>query len=206
MQKIALALLLAFAACDSTPKDAAGWAKAAGDKSKAQEKIEAVKQSRKAPGDKKAAVPYLAALLKDAPKVRTEAAIALAEIKDPSAAQPLADALDFGISGVDAQAREGHAANKEIARALGATRSKAGLNPLLKLARSGDNYEKLAAINALGEIGDSEAVDPLMAIATDEEAEMPLSRAAIIALGRIGDEKAAPAIIRMMFRERKGGS
>lgn len=203
----AVCAVLTLLACESTPKDAAGWAKAATEKKTATEKVEAIKEVRKLTGDKKAAVPFLVQLLKEGPKVRAEAARALGEIADPSSAQALIEAIDFNTSGgSDRATRETQEANKEIADALGVLRSPAAVGALTKLARSRNNYTQVAAVDALGDIGDASAVGPLMQIATDDDVEPFTAKKAIMALGKIGDAHAAPAVVKMMFRERKGVS
>ena len=52
MRHVIVAIGVACAACQGTPKDAAGWARAATRRNRVQEKVEAVEQVRKAPGDK----------------------------------------------------------------------------------------------------------------------------------------------------------
>jgi HEAT repeat protein len=199
-----LALCLLLAACEGTPKDPAGWARAATRRNGAQEKIDAIQQARTVPGDKKAAVPDLIALLKDAPKVRAEAAQALGEAGDPSAVQPLADALDLGDSG--GRASDTREANREIAKALGVLHSRAAVPTLLKLTRSGDDFTQVAAIDALGDLGDAQAVKPLMELAESDSVEPFKAKKALLALGKLGAADAAPTIMKMLFRERSGVS
>jgi HEAT repeat protein len=201
-----LVVALVTAGCDSTPKDATGWAKRALERNRPQEKLDALKEVRKAQGDKRGAVPHLVALLKDAPKIRAEAALALGEIKDASAAQPLIDAVDWGSGGSDRGARETNEANRRIAEALGSLRAGQAVSLLTRLAKSRDNYTQVAAVEALGEIGDPAGVETLIEISTSDETEPFTARKAIMALGRIGDPRATPAVMKMMFRERKGVS
>ena len=87
---VAIACLLALIACGN-PKDAAGWARRAASRSRTDEKLEALGQVRKAPGDRRAAVPFLLEVLKQAPRARSEAALALGEIGDPAAVDTLAE-------------------------------------------------------------------------------------------------------------------
>lgn len=203
----AVAIAFVLAACDSTPKDFAGFCKAAVDKSRPQEKLDMLSKARQAPGDKAPGVPSLVALLKDAPAVKARAASMLADIKDPSAIQPLIDAIDYNVgASSDRSAREANDANKEIAKALGALKAKQAVNALAKLTSSRDNYAQVAAVEALGDIGDPGGVQALMQLATNDDIEPFTAKKAIMALGRIGDAEAAPAIMKMMFRERKGVS
>src|SRR6516165_7843141 len=90
----ALSAALLLAACGN-PSDVAGWAKRAASRSNTPEKLEALERARKAPGDKKAAIPYLVEVLKQGAKVRAQAAVVLGEIGDPSAAGPMVEAIDL---------------------------------------------------------------------------------------------------------------
>ncbi len=197
---IAAACLLALAACGN-PKDPEGWAKRAASRSRTDEKLEALAQVRKAPGDRKAAVPALVEVLKQAPKARAEAAVALGEIGDPRAVQPLIEALDPG-----ARDRETVEANRHVADALGALRAREAVDKLKELTSSPDGYAQVAAVDALGRIGDPAAVETLVAIATGERSEPFTARKALLALGIIADPRAGPAVMKMLFEERPGVS
>lgn len=198
------AACLALAACGN-PKDPEGWAKRAASRSRLDEKLAALAEVRKAPGDHRAAVPYLVEVLKDAdahPRAKAEAAVALGEIGDPAAAKPLVDAAR-----PDAKDRDSMEANRHIADALGAVRAREGVPVLTALLdRSPDGFTQVAAVDALGRIGDPAAVDALVRVATSERAEPFTARKALLALGRIGDQKAGPAVLRMLFEERPGVS
>lgn len=193
------AVLLVLAAC--TPSDPAGWAKRAASRSRTQEKLEALEQCRKAPGDRKAAVPALLELLQQAPKVRAQAAVILGEIGDPAAAPGMIAAIDPSTSD-----RDGHDANRRLAAALGALRSKEAVPALQQLTASRDGFVQLAAVDALGAIGDPAAVDTLAGVARSPAVEPVTAQHAVLALGAIGDAKAAPIVVRMMFEERGGMS
>ncbi len=196
----AIACLLALTACGN-PKDPEGWAKRAADRSRLDEKLEALAQVRKAPGDKHAAVPHLVEVLKQMPHARAEAAVALGEIGDPAAMRPLIEALDPG-----ARDRETMDANRRIADALGALRAREAVPKLQDLIGSSDGYSQVAAVDALGRIGDPAAVSKLIEVATGERVEPFTARKALLALGRIGDARAGPAVLRMLFEERPGVS
>lgn len=189
--------LLVLAACGN-PSDPAGWAKRAASRSRTQEKLEALEQARKAPGDRRAAVPHLLEVLKQSPKVRPAAALLLGEIGDPSAAPAL-------IAAVDPAARDhdGNETNRRLAEALGALRSREALPALVQLTASPDAYTQVAAVDALGVIGDPAAVDTLAEIARSPAVESVTAQHAVLALGRIGDPRAAPVLLRMMF-DRQG--
>ncbi len=196
-----LAVVLLLAAC-AEPKDPAGWARVAGKRNRVPEKLEALQQARQAPGDRKPAVPWLVALLRDTPRVRAEAAEFLGEIGDPSAAKPLIAAID--VSGTADRPAEVNEANRKIASALGALRAADAVPALIGLTRSRDGFTQVAAVDALGEIGDPAAVEPLSTLARDENAEPFASKKALVALGKIGDPRAARTILTMLFRERRG--
>ena len=197
---IALAVCLALSACGK-PKDAEGWAKRAASRARTDEKLEALANVRKAPGDRRAAVPYLVKVLQQAPKARGEAAVALGEIGDQSAVQPLIAALD-----TQAREREVLDANRHVADALGQLRAKEAVPKLTELTSSADGYSQVAAVDALGNIGDPAAVETLVAVATGERVEPFTARKALLALGRIGDARAGPAVMKMLFEERPGVS
>ncbi len=195
---IAVACLLA--ACGN-PTNPAGWAKRAASRSRLDEKLQALAEVRKAPGDRKAAVPYLVEVLKQAPRARAQAAVALGEIGDPSAAKPLIEALEANSGDRDVLD-----ADRYIADALGALRAKEAVPALKELVTSPDGYVQVAAIDALGLIGDPAAVDPLIAVATGERFETFTAKKAVLALGRIGDPRAGPTVLKMLFDERRGVS
>jgi len=194
------ALLLLAAGCGN-PSDAAGWAKRAASRSRTQEKLEALEQVRKAPGDRKAAVPYLLEVLKQSPRVRAEAALALGEIGDPSAIPGLVAAIDPSASD-----RDGQEANRRLATALGTLRAREAVPPLQALTASRDGFTQVAAIDALGLIAEPSAVDTLAGVVRSPAAEPVAVQHALMALGRIGDARAAPVVLRMLFEERNGVS
>ncbi len=189
-----------LAACGN-PTDPQGWAKRASSRSRLDEKLQALAEVRKAPGDKKAAVPALVEVLKQGARARAQAALALGEIGDPSAVQPL-------IQAVDAPSRDRDVldANRHIADALGALRAKEAVPKLTELVASPDGYVQVAAVDALGRIGDPAAIDTLVGVATGEGVEPFTAKKALRALGGIGDKRAAPAVMKMLFEERRGVS
>src|SRR5512146_737605 len=180
-----------LAACGN-PTDPEGWAKRAASRSRMDEKLQALAEVRKAPGDRKAAVPALVEVLRQAPRAR-------GEIGDPAAVNPLIAAIDQ-----DGRDRDVLDANRFIADALGALRAKEAVPALTKLVASPDGYVQVAAVDALGRIGDPAAIDTLVAVATGPSVEPFTAKKALLALGRIGDARAAPAVLRMLFEERSG--
>ncbi|HET6440629.1 MAG TPA: HEAT repeat domain-containing protein [Anaeromyxobacter sp.] len=193
------AVLLLAQGC--TPSDAEGWAKRAVSRSRTQEKLEALQQVRKASGDRKAAVPYLLEVLKQAPKARAEAAVVLGEIGDATAIPAMVGAIDPAT-----RDRDAFEANRRLATALGAMRAREAVPVLEKLCASGDGYSQVAAVDALGLLGDPAAVDTLAGIATSPSAEPVTVQHALLALGQIGDARAIPVVLRMLFDERSGFS
>ena len=170
------------------------------------EKLSAVDALRKI--GKKECVPGLIEALKETGKVREAAAVALGELKDPSAVGPLGDAMDLSVAGgTDSSTVAANSANKEIARALGNIGDKAAaktVSQLLKVTK--DNYVKIEAINTLGSLKDPAAVPVLSEIAIDERIETLINKKAIQALSKINDPAALPVYFRMLFLERKGMS
>ena len=205
MRNAIVLALLVLTACGN-PSDPEGWAKRAASRSRLDEKLDAIAQARKAKGDRKAAVPYLVEIVsrksgQGAARARAEAAIALGEFGDASAAPALVAALD-----PRATDRETVDANRRIADALGALRAREAVPALLELTRSKDGYVQVAAVDALGQIGDPAAVDRLVEIATGDGVEPFTAKKALLALGRIGDARASRAVLRMLFDERPGVS
>jgi HEAT repeat protein len=200
LELAAVLATLLLSACFA-PNDAEGWAKHAVSRNRLDEKLTALEEVRKAKGDRTKAVPYLAEVLKQVPQARGEAAIALGEIGDPAAVKPLIEAVDQRAT--DRETRE---ANRHIADALGALRAREAVPLLLQLTSSSDGFTQVAAVDALGQIGDAAAVDRLVAMATADGGEPFTAKKALLALGRIGDPRAVPAVLRMLFYERPGVS
>jgi len=202
----ASALLVAtLAGCNTDPSKPAYWVDRLTSRG-VQQRIEACNHLRKM--NDLASTPKIEALLKDEdPRVRMAAAGALGDLGDKGAVQPLIEALDFSVGGgTDRETRTINEANKAIAIALGELGDHAAGPAEVKLLRSRDHYVLLAAVEALGTLRDHAAVEPLMAIATDDSVEPFIAKKAIMALGRIGDPRAVPAVERMLFRERQGVS
>lgn len=189
--------LLLVVACGN-PTTPEGWAKRAESRSRMDEKLQALAEVRKAAGDRKRAVPPLVEILRQAPKARAQAALALGEIGDAAAVKPLLDALDFASTD-----REVLDADRYIADALGALRAREAVPALTKLVASPDAYLQVAAVDALGRIGDPAAIDTLVAVATGAP-EPFTAKKALLALGRIGDPRAGPAVLKLLFEDRAG--
>jgi HEAT repeat protein len=203
MRNVAIALsCLVLFAC-APPSDPAGWAKEAYKRNRLDEKVHALEQVRKAPGDKKAAVPFLVKILeeKQHPRARAAAALALGEAGDPAAVEPLMKALDLG-----AKERDAVDMDRRIAEALGALKAKEAVQKLGQLTTFPDGFVQVAAVDALGAIGDPAAVETLTVVAMDPQGEPFTSKKATLALGRIGDPKSMPVILKLMFVSRGGVS
>ena len=200
MRHTAAVLLAAlFLAACGNPKDAEGWAKRAASRTRLDEKLQALEEVRKAPGDKKLAVPALVEIVKDAgthPRARAVAAVALGEIGDPAAVDALVAAANPAATQRDAMEL-----NRHVADALGSLRAQKAVPVLTDLTRSPDGFTQVAAVDALGKIGDPAAVDALVAVATGERVEPFTVKKALLALGRIGDKKAAPTVMKLLFEE-----
>jgi HEAT repeat protein len=201
---IALSCSLLFAC--APPSDPAGWAKEAYKRNRLDEKLHALEQVRKAPGDVKLAVPFLVKILeeKQHPRARAAAALALGEsagAEDKTTIEALMKALDTG-----ARDRDAIDMDRRIAEALGALRAKEAVQRLGQLTTFPDGFVQVAAVDALGMIGDPAAVETLTVVAMDPQGEPFTSKKATLALGRIGDPKSEKVILKMMFVSRGGVS
>jgi HEAT repeat protein len=204
MRKLVMCLWLAtLVGCQGDPNKPAYWVSKLSSK-RFQEKIDATNWLRRAKDVE--AAPQIAQLLKDDdPRVRAAAANALGELGDKSVVPQLIEAVDFSAgAGNDRETRAINEANRQIAKALGELGDHRAAAVLLKMLNSKDSFVKLEAVEALGMLRETTAVEPLMVIATDDNQEPFIAKKAIIALGRIGDPRAVPAIEKMLFRERSG--
>jgi HEAT repeat protein len=203
MRHVAFALSCALLFACAPPSDPAGWAKLAYKRNRLDEKLLALEKVRKAEGDKKAAVPFLVKILeeKQHPRARAAAALAIGEAGDPAAIEPLMKAIDTG-----AKDRDAIDMDRRIAEALGALKAKEAVGLLGKLTTFPDGFVQVAAVDALGAIGDPAAVETLTVVALDPQGEPFTSKKATLALGRIGDPKSMPNIIKLMFISRGGVS
>lgn len=199
LTSLASAALL-FSGCRADPNNPEHWEKAITGAKKNKERIRVLDELRESGKVNPAFLPMLHEQLKSQKHAEVRAHIAkiLGELKDPSSVLPLADTLDLGNSDSAANAM-----NKEIATALGAIGDPKAEPTLLKLLKVKDHYTKIEGINALGALKAKAAVEPLMAVAVDE-GEPFISKKAIQALGEIGDPRSVPALVKMMFKERRG--
>jgi len=209
----ALAVALAFLAggCGN-PTDPESWARRAVNRARTDEKLEALGHVRGLLGkdaagkelstaeQRRAAVDPLVEIVKNkqAPaRVRAEAVQALADIGDTRAVKTLLDAIDPAP-----RDDPGRDVNRRIADALGTLRAIEAVPALEALARSGDGFTQVAAVDALGRVGDPAAVATLADIATSEKSEPFTAKKALMAIGQIGDDdkhRGRAAALRMVF-------
>ncbi|WP_225409982.1 HEAT repeat domain-containing protein [Stigmatella hybrida] len=208
MPRLAAALSLAAAlallpGCKGDPKTPEYWEKKLEGARKTSAKVQVVDTLRTSGNLQEGFLPMLHARLaaETRPEVKAALARVLGDLKHPSSVEPLQGAL-----AVDASDTDTHLANKELAAALGKLGQPKAAPALTKLLRSRDNYTRIEAIQALGALRATEAVEPLLQLATDEGAEPFLNKKAIEALGHIGDARAVPALMRMLTQERQGVS
>ena len=147
--------------------------------------------------------------------VRMHSAKALGRIKDPGAVAPLVPLLQDSVKAVREETSTALAAIGEAAlsslfvalthaewlvrlhavEALGKTRSPEAVDPLLSvLFNDRDAAVREDAVRALGQIGDTRAVEFLVTV-MKEPGLRPL---AVEALGQIGDRRAVPVLINVL--------
>jgi HEAT repeat protein len=160
-------------------------------------------------GDKRAVDPLIAQLSHDHPDARRAAVDALARLGDAKAIEPVVKRLDDDKAGVRNAAvralkqfrRQPRTPEETIAFAI-ATRDVVMLATLGKTASDrliGFLSHKIAdsratAAAALGKIGDTRAVDPLIRLLGDAEETVGVRNAAAEALGALGDPRAVVAL------------
>src|SRR5436190_21672218 len=159
MRHVALALVICLFACKSKDAgDPQAWIPRLEDRD-AKVRVQAVQQLRKLKA--KQAAPEVAALLKD-PLVKEDAALALEDLGGRGQVDALLDAVDTTVgAGSDAAARAANRTNARIAEALGNIGDARAGPALLRLARSGDDNVRIAAVEALGNVKSKEAVPEL---------------------------------------------
>lgn len=194
-------LMAATVGCKGKPVNAADWAEQVEDGRKIEDKLDAIRQLRRLKD--KVGVPALSKAL-DNPRLREEAAFTLGEIGDPSAADALIEAIDYSAAGGDEANRLAVKANAKIAGALGLLGDKKATPSLIKLLKNRDPVTRVEAIKALALLGDKSAVGPLAELAADQKEEPFINKTAIVALGNFADPAGLPAVMKMLFHERRG--
>ncbi len=198
-----MALTLTLVSCKGDPSKPEYWEKAISGAKNKKEKLKRVDELRSYKGLNKSFLPVLHKRLADEKSAEVKGKIAqiIGELKDPSSVDSLVDAIDWTAAEGDTKGM-----NKEIAEALGKIGDPKGSQALLKCLNLKDNYTVISAVEGLGNMRAKDAVEALVKFATDENTEPFLSKKAIQALGDIADPKATDALIRMMYKERRGVS
>lgn len=203
VSSLVLAALLLLPGCKEDPSTPAYWEEALGKARRAQDKVRVVEQLRTSEHLGESFLPMLHRRLAEERRPETKAALArlLRDMRRPESVEPLMNAVDPEASDSGA-----HLMNKELASALGEIGDKRAVPVLLKLLKSRNTITRVEAVEALGRMRASEAVEPLIQLALDEGQEPFLNKKAIQALGLIGDARAVPALMKMLTKERRGVS
>ena len=88
-------------------------------------------------------------------------------------------------------------AKRNAIEALGALGDDRIVPHLVLALKDNDRYIRREAVRALGQVGSSQAVEPLLSVLEEEDDEYVL-REAIVALGNIGDERAVEALTKIL--------
>src|SRR5437660_1408698 len=204
MRPLALAIALSLIACKSRDaSDPKTWIARLDDRDP-KVRVQAVQQLRKLKA--KQAAPQMALVLKD-PLLKEDAALALEDLGGPEQVDALRDAVDTTVgAGSDTAARAANRTNARVAEALGNIGDARAGPALLRLARSGDDNVRIAAVEALGNVKSKDAVPELSHIVDDPTAPPLLIKRAVVALGQIGDTAGIPALAHALVIERQGVS
>lgn len=81
-------------------------------------------------------------------------------------------------------------------QALGRSRDKRAVQPLVQILRSGHRYERQAAVQALGQIGKVDAVDALVEVLSNSDHTLRMHAAE--ALGKIGSPRAVEPLVNLL--------
>lgn len=212
---LAVAVILATAACDSGPKpgqEGAYWGQKLLEEPTPGKKDVALKhlQELKAPD----ALPFLHDELKQPlSEVRAPVVELLGMMADKSSVDPILGTIDPTVgAGADKESKLQVNVNEKAIKALvrivekdPSAKSPALVSTVRKLSNSTSLDVQLAAIFALGELKATEAVDDLIALADGHTHNFIVKNAAE-ALTKIGDPKAADVLGKLMFFEREGVS
>jgi HEAT repeat protein len=197
--------VVGLASCKGDSKTPEYWDKQLNSAHKSNQKARVLDDLRESGNLSTAFLPMLHAHLGADKQSEVRGAIArlLGQLKDASSVDPLTDALEFGSTD-----SAGNGMNKEIAGALGKIGDQKAVPTLMRLMKARDPYVRIEAINALGMLKATKAVDALIDLAQDDSDQNAnfLSKKCIQALGEIGDPKAVPMLVKMMFLERRGVS
>lgn len=128
------------------------------------------------------------------PSPGEQAAIALASMGQP-ALEPLTNALSASTASVR---RNAAWAIGELTNMRGNERA-ISVQPLLTLLDDADEWVRMAAVRALGEIGDERAVEKLLAVLSD--GGWKVRELAAWALGEMRDERAVETLCRVLLED-----
>lgn len=118
--------------------------------------------------------------------VRKGAAMALGELKDSRAIEPLIAALKDRYYDV----------RQVVIKALEEIADARAVEPLIAALKGGDSGVRKAAVNALVKLGDARALDAIIAALKDSDKAVRETAAA--ALGQIGGARAFDALVAML--------
>ncbi len=135
-----------------------------------------------------------------------DAAYALGRLGDATTVSTLTAGIDYTVgTGSDKRTRARNRTNLNIAKAIAQLKASAGVEALVRMLNLPDLSTKEGTIRSLGKIGDSQAADPLIKIASTESHPF-IRKTAIQALGDLGDPKAVSVLIDSLFVELPGVS
>lgn len=192
---------LCLSGCKSDPATPEHWDKRIADAKGKKEKLRAVEDLRGSKYLTAAMLPMLHKRLESEKSAEVRASIVrvLGEQKNPSSVEVLAGVIDPAPSDSETKAL-----NKEIANALGNLGDLKAVPTLLKLMKTKDDYTVISSIESLGDLKAKDAFDALNELANDDTIPPFVTKKAIEALGNVGDPRAVPALVKGMYKERKG--
>lgn len=183
------------------PNTTAYWVEALDDP---KQRIQALKELGKR-GDPQAA-PFVIRWLAEEGEWQPDAAYVLGQLGDKSAIGPLRAQIDYTVgAGAKGQAHTRLRTTINIVRALGMLHATDATDNVIMLLSSPAPEIRVAAIEALGVLGDRKATDPLIVIASGETQPF-LRKTAIQALGALGDAKAIETLVENLYVELPGVS
>jgi HEAT repeat protein len=120
--------------------------------------------------------------------IRADAALALGNLREPRALEPLIEALNDSSSFVRA----------DVARALFVLKDARSVDPLIRALNDEDPEVRAGAASALGWIKDRRATDPLIQALDDDDDDAVVRSIAAASLVVINDTKALEPLIRAL--------
>jgi len=146
-------------------------------------------------GDKAAVEPLIKILKQKEGWKRSFAAEALGDLGDKKAVKPLLEVLK---NPGDNQ----YSTGKFIALALAKLEAKQAIKPLIKILNNEkrDLTTKIGAMDALGDLGDTDAVESIIHILANERIDQYVRGFAAESLGKLGDERAVDNLVEIIMR------